>query len=131
MLLKYVKKTLCCLTATAFLGLLAAPLQAAMVQTPTLLKTNAAQLSREHLTSLLAREDVQAKLQTLGVTPAQAEKRIGRLTDEEIIALNQHFDSSPAGGDAVGIILIGFLVLVITDLLGVTDVFTFIKPAKK
>ena len=45
--------------------------------------------------------------------------------------VSKKIDQLPAGGDALGfILLVGvvvFIVLVITDIMGVTDVFTFIK----
>jgi hypothetical protein len=45
--------------------------------------------------------------------------------------MSQHIDNMPAGGSAVGIIvgaiLIVFVILLITDLTGLTDVFPFVK----
>ena len=52
-------------------------------------------------------------------------------SDEEIRQIAGHMDELPAGegglGVVVGAILIIFLVLLITDILGVTDVFPFVK----
>ena len=40
------------------------------------------------------------------------------------------FDELPAGGDVLGVILVVFIVFVITDVIGATDIFPFIKPVK-
>lgn len=53
------------------------------------------------------------------------------LTDAEALMQSRHIESTPAGGSAVGIvvgaILLVFLMLLITDLAGLTDVFPFVK----
>jgi len=60
--------------------------------------------------------------------------RVAGLSDEEIQQITGRLDELPAGegaGGAIGIvvvaILIVFLVLLLTDLLGLTDVFPFVK----
>ena len=62
----------------------------------------------------------------------EAQARINSLTDMEAIQLANRIDQVPAGGSAFGAIVgaavIVFIVLVITDILGYTDIFTFIKP---
>jgi hypothetical protein len=50
------------------------------------------------------------------------------MTDEEIAQLNQQIDELPAGGDVLGILLVIFIVFVITDVIGATDIFPFIHP---
>jgi hypothetical protein len=50
------------------------------------------------------------------------------MTDEEMAQLNQQIDELPAGGDVLGILLVIFLVFVITDVIGATDIFPFIHP---
>ena len=80
---------------------------------------------------LLDRAEVQAQLQAYGVSVAEAKARVAALTDEEAAQLAAHIDSLPAGG--VGIIsalLIVFLVLLLTDILGFTKVFPFTRPVK-
>ena len=53
------------------------------------------------------------------------------MTDEEIRVLAAKIDQLPSGGDAVGFVaavaFIAFVTLIITDIIGVTDIFTFIK----
>jgi len=49
------------------------------------------------------------------------------LTDDEARLLAQRIDQMPAGGGIVGAIVLIFLVLLVTDVLGLTDVFPFTK----
>jgi hypothetical protein len=87
---------------------------------------------RERVHAFLDREDVQAQFRDLGISSDEAHRRVAALSDSEIAAINGRLDQLPAGGSfvgvMVGIILVLFLVLVITDLLGFTDVFPFINP---
>ncbi len=86
---------------------------------------------RAKVATFLARDDVQEKLVTLGVAPEMAAARIASLSDAEISQIAQMIDEDPAGQSAVGAIvgaaLIVFLVLLLTDVLGVTDVFSFVN----
>jgi hypothetical protein len=56
------------------------------------------------------------------------------MSDDEVRSLSQRLDTLPAGGDAFGTIITAavlvFLVLLVTDILGYTKVFSFTKPAK-
>jgi hypothetical protein len=97
---------------------------AGMIGTETLLN---AEQNRAEVASFLGREDVRLQLSLLGVDPAQASLRVSNLTDTEVQAMAEQIDTMPAGGDVAGVILIIFLVLLITDLLGLTDVFPFVK----
>jgi hypothetical protein len=71
----------------------------------------------------LAREEVRARLEALGVEPAQIESRIAALTDSELRALATQMADLPAGADALAVIGIVFLVLLILEAVGVIDVF--------
>jgi hypothetical protein len=99
--------------------------QAAMIATPT---------DRSQLLGVLERVEVQNQLQAHGVSIEQAKARIAALTDVEAAQLAAQIDSLPAGGDGVGAligaVLIVFLVLLLTDILGFTKIFPFTKPIK-
>ena len=86
---------------------------------------------RARITAFLAREDVQAQFAALGVDPAEAAARVAALSDEEIAAIAGQLDQLPAGEGflATTAIVLGLilLILVITDIAGITNVFTFIK----
>ena len=71
----------------------------------------------------LAREEVRAQFEALGVEPAQIESRIAALTDAELRTLAGQMADMPAGADALAVIGIVFLVLLILEAVGVIDVF--------
>ena len=74
--------------------------------------------------NVLARDEVKAQMLELGVNPGQVEERINALTDAVLAKLSTGIRDLPAGGDAIAVIGIVFLVLLILELLGVTNVFT-------
>lgn len=71
----------------------------------------------------LARDEVRAQFEALGVEPAQVEARIAALTDAELRTLAGQMADMPAGADALAVIGIVFLVLLILEAVGVIDVF--------
>ena len=71
----------------------------------------------------LARADVAAELQRLGVAASDVAARVASLTDQEIAALHDRIEQQVAGGDAVAVIGVVFLVLLILELVGVIDIF--------
>ncbi len=71
----------------------------------------------------LAREEVRAQFEALGVEPAQIESRVAALTDAELRTLAGQMGDMPAGADALAVIGIVFLVLLILEAVGVIDVF--------
>jgi len=71
----------------------------------------------------LAREEVRAQFEALGVEPAQIESRVAALTDAELRTLAGQMADMPAGADALAVIGIVFLVLLILEAVGVIDVF--------
>jgi len=87
---------------------------------------------RDRLKSFLDRADVQAQMQVLGVNPQAAAARVNALSDDEIAGLVDRIDQLPAGGGDVLVVLVAvFLVLLITDLLGLTHIFPFTKDLKQ
>jgi hypothetical protein len=73
--------------------------------------------------SALARDDVRRQFVALGVDPAQVDGRIAALTDSELRTLAGRMGEVPAGGDALAVIGIVFLVLLILEAVGVIDIF--------
>jgi hypothetical protein len=53
---------------------------------------------------------------------------VAGLTDAEVARISQQIDTLPAGGDALGVVVLIFVILIITDALGVTDIFPFVHP---
>src|SRR5688572_22168021 len=104
-----------------------APAQAALVATDAAV----AGAERERISSLLERAEVRAQLQAYGVDPAQVKARVAALTDAEAAQVAAQLDQLPAGGESVlGVLLVVFIVLLITDILGFTKIFPFTKPVR-
>src|SRR5437763_11272711 len=97
------------------------PSQAAMVMTDSAL----AGTQRAHVERLLARADVQARLEAYGVSAADVKARVAALSDDEAAALAAKIDGLPAGGDLIGAVVLVFLILLLTDILGFTKIFPF------
>ena len=106
------------------------PVQAAMVGNGHLLQQTAQPVDREQIRSLFGREDVQQQFIALGVDAETAAARVDRLTDAEIVQINHRLSELPAGSGVLEILLIVFIVFVVTDVLGATDIFPFIRPVK-
>lgn len=104
--------------------------QASMVLTGTVVSHAQAEQQRAALNALLARQDVRSELQSLGVDPANAQERVAALSDQEVAQLSNRISSLPAGGhgyDIFNYAWVLLVVLLITDLLGLTNVFGFHK----
>ncbi|NGX16125.1 PA2779 family protein [Wenzhouxiangella sp. XN24] len=76
--------------------------------------------------AVLDREGVQAQLVALGVDPSMALERVAALTDEELRQLDGRLSELPAGAGAVEVVGIVFIVLLILELVGITNIFTSI-----
>lgn len=103
---------------------------AAMIATETMVGTGSATESRARLSTLLAREDVAGALKAHGVSSEEALLRVKSLTDQEVVKLSQTIDALPAAGDfggLIGALVFVFLVLLFTDIVGLTDVYPFVK----
>lgn len=101
--------------------------QAALVGTLSALQAEQAAAQRTHIAQILQRTEVQNALAARGVTAEEVQARVAGLNDEEVAQLAAQLDQAPAGGDALGVVVLIFLVLLITDILGFTDVFPFVK----
>lgn len=104
--------------------------KAGIIGTETVVNAEQIQQQREHISVLLQREQVKNYLTARGVDSVYLQSRVDSLTDAEVEALASRLDRMPAGGDLLTIALIAFIVLVILDAVGVTDIFPFIKSKK-
>ncbi len=108
------------------------PAQAALVGAGDVVAAASGQENRAHIAAMLERPAVQAKLQELGISAADAKERVAALTDDEAAALANKIDSLPAGGDGfIGALIFIFLVLLVTDILGLTKVFPFTRSVRR
>jgi hypothetical protein len=126
------RKPLAVMAACAlFAATLPAPAARADLVSTERMLSQPSETPRERLRAFLAREDVRSQLRSLGVSPREASDRVASLSDEEVERVTGHLDSLPAGqgafGAIVGAAVLVFLVLLITDLLGLTHVFGFTK----
>jgi uncharacterized protein DUF6627 len=105
------------------------PAQATLVTTDAALGGSA---ERTKVMVLLDRADVQRELQAYGVSPSDVKARVAAMSDDEVAALAGKIDSLSAGGDIgiLGVILVVFLVLLLTDILGFTRIFPFTRPVR-
>jgi hypothetical protein len=94
------------------------------VGTQVMLQSEAREAKVDRLQKAMVRDDVREALVALGVASEAAQERIATLTDQELLALEQQIDRLPAGGNILVVIGIVFVVLLILDLTGVTNVFT-------
>ena len=104
------------------------PAQAAMIGNQQIINQNQSQQTRDSLQQLLDQDTARQQLQAWGVSPEQINSRIDSLTDAELARINQQLNDLNAGGSVLGILLVIFLVFVITDVIGATDIFPFIHP---
>ena len=106
------------------------PAQAAMVGTDAAVMAG----DRARLGAIVDRAEVRAQLEAYGVRPAEAKARIAALSDEEAAQLAGQLESLPAGGDGagslIGAIVFVFLVLLLTDILGLTKIFQFTRSIR-
>lgn len=105
--------------------------QAAIVDNDALLAETPVQHTRDSLQRLFEQDQVRAQLQALGVSPEWASERARTLTDAELARINSGTGQLEAGSDSVlGVLLVIFIVFVITDIIGATDIFPFIHPVR-
>ena len=106
------------------------PAQAAIIGNDQVVNRDLSHQTRDGLQQLFEQETAQQQLQEWGVNPEQIKSRIDRLTDAELARINQQVNDLQAGGGVLGVLLVIFLVFVITDIFGATDIFPFINPPR-
>jgi hypothetical protein len=110
------------------------PAVAGIVTTDQLIDLQADAANRDKISDFLTRQDVRRQMTELGVNPSEIESRVAALSNEEALGVAGKIDEAPAGQGAVGVLLVTavvvFLVFVVTDMTGVTDVFPFDNPKK-
>lgn len=108
--------------------------RAARISTETAIEQDAGAEAREQLQAFLARDDVSRELRALGVDGEEASRRVAALTDREAIDVAGKIEQLPAGGVIgvlVGAVLLVFFVLLLTDILGLTNVFSFVNSPQR
>lgn len=132
------KSKLICIVFTILMLSISVPYQsalAALVGTETILENSRISETRSYLKEALEREGVRDALLARGIDPMEAQARIDSLSDTEIARIADQMDQLPAGGDTLFILLIvipliAFVVIVVLDAMGYTDILPFVKPTK-
>lgn len=118
------------LTAFVFVGFTQS-VQAALISTEQVVAAGAAQQERAKIAMALDRPEIQAQLEKMGISQSDAQARIAALSDAEVASVAHQIDTLPAGGDGfIGALLFIFILLLVTDILGLTKVFPFTRSAR-
>lgn len=126
------KQTLAVALSTALLFMPVTPTYGAFMATEDLLAQEQQEITQNRIAKLLDTAQARAALLNMGVAPETVRERVQRLTPQELAQLNSQLDQLPAGGSNIlGVLVVIFLVFVITDMLGATDIFPFVHPINK
>lgn len=104
-----------------------APQSMDLVTTQSALAGDRAGADRERINNVLARADVQAQLLKQGVDLNEVEARVAALSDAEAQQMADQLEQLPAGAGVIGVLFAVFVILLITDILGLTDVYPFTR----
>lgn len=110
------------LIAFCCVSVLAPVAQATVIDTRTVLSAQATSPQAD-VQAFLARGEVREQMVLLGVDPGDASARVAALTEQELSQLQHHINDLPAGANALALIGAVFLVLLILELVGVTNIF--------
>lgn len=119
------------ITSFVFLGFTQS-VQASMIGTEQVVNAAAAQQNRAKVQAAFARADVQAELQKMGINTSDASARVAALSDAEAASIAKQIDTLPAGADGgvLGTLVFIFVLLLVTDILGLTKVFPFTRSLR-
>ncbi|TVU88740.1 PA2779 family protein [Vreelandella titanicae] len=104
-----------------------APQSMDLVTTQSALAADHAGADRERINEILARADVQDQLVKQGVDLDEVEARVASLSDAEAQQMAEQLEQLPAGAGVVGALFAVFIILLVTDILGLTDVYPFTR----
>ena len=110
------------LIAFCIVSVLSPVAQATVIDTRTMLTAQATSPQAD-VQAFLARGEVREQMILLGVDPDDASARVAALTEQELSQLQLHINDLPAGANALALIGAVFLVLLILELVGVTNIF--------
>lgn len=126
LLRQLLRSTLVLLLSVQLVALGIPAVQAGMIRTD---EYAAAQERDERLSRVqdfLAEERVAAQFEALGVDAEQAAERVAALTDAELAQLDSQLDELPAGAGVLTVLGILFVVILVLELVGITNIFVAI-----
>jgi hypothetical protein len=107
--------------------------QAALIPTDQVVggQDHSASRERRKVEAFLQRQDVRDQMVALGVDPTEAQARVASLSDREVQQIAGQIDQLPAGQGVIvaviGAAVLIFIILLITDILGLTHIFPFVR----
>lgn len=104
--------------------------QARIVSTEEVTAPATTSTSRDSVNRFLARDDVRQTMRGQGLSIDAATQRVAAMSDAEVAQLAGRVEQAPAGGDVLGILFTVFIVLLVTDILGLTKVFPFTRSIR-
>jgi uncharacterized small protein (DUF1192 family) len=126
-------RVVCLTVVLSLLVLNVATARAGLVSTETAMTASRNADNRAMVIAQLQRDDVRQVLESKGLSVAEVEQRVNALSDAEINRIANQMNDMPAGAGAFGVVigavLLVFIILLITDMAGATDVFPFVKKA--
>jgi Na+-transporting NADH:ubiquinone oxidoreductase subunit NqrC len=125
-------KPISCFVLCAFvlLDLSVSSAGARLIDTQSVLAAQQQETTRQQVAAFFDREDVQQLLVQQGIDAVEAQNRVASLSDEELAKVARTMDQLPAGGNGVGAVIGAavfiFVLLLVTDILGLTHVYPFV-----
>ncbi len=104
--------------------------QAEMLGTDAAIAKYSQHADRTFLLNELQREDVQQAIIDQGIDPVEAERRLAALSDAEVASMVGQIEDGSAGADIVGTLFTVFVILLVTDILCLTRIFSFTRCAR-
>lgn len=102
--------------------------QAGIVTNKSLAQNARVDLDRQDILNLLSRSEAKQQLMVMGVDPAMVHERVRYMTDAEVLQVNQKLDEMYAGqADILGLLVLLFIIFIVTDMLGATNIFPFVS----
>lgn len=98
-----------------------------LVSTQSVLANDSGQTDRERIHQLLNRADIQEALVEQGVDLDEVDARVAALSDAEAQQMANQLEELPAGAGVIGALFAVFVILLVTDILGLTDVYPFTR----
>ncbi len=98
-----------------------------LISTQEALSQDQVSADRERISEILARQEVQDQLVAQGVDPAEVEARVAALSDAEVRQMADQLEQLPAGASVIGVLFAVFVILLVTDILGLTNAFPFTR----
>lgn len=117
-----------CISGAMLLGT-TLPAQAGLIA-PSQVYGSSQATDRSDLHAFFDRADVQTELQALGVDPKLAKDRVNHMSDAEVALLRDRIADEPAGAGVIGALFSVFVILLVTDILGLTKVFPFTRSVR-